>query len=69
MLKGCDMDAVTHRKALLNGRKTERINFAVTPDMKKAAESLAENRCVSLSALISTLLADAIVSAGSNGTD
>lgn len=63
------MDTVAHRKVLLNGRKTERINFAVTPEMKKAAESLAENKCVSLSALISTLLADAIVSTDSTGTN
>ena len=30
------------RKALLNGRKTERINFAVTPELKAAAARLAE---------------------------
>lgn len=46
------------RKRLLGGRKTERIIFAVTPEAKLAAERLAQERCVSVSALLNDLLAE-----------
>ena len=46
------------RKRLLNGRKTERINFAVTPELKEAAATLAEERCTTVSSLIAGLLVD-----------
>ena len=46
------------RKALLNGRKTERINFAVTPELKAAAARLAEERCTTVSSLIVSLLVE-----------
>lgn len=49
------------RKRLLNGRKTERINFAATPELKEAAERLAEERCVNVSSLIVSLLSDEII--------
>ncbi len=52
------------RKRLLGGRKTERIIFAVTPEAKLAAERLARERCVSVSALLNDLLAE---EAGRNG--
>lgn len=49
------------RKALLNGKKSERIIFAVSPELKRAAAAMAEERCMSLSAYISALIADDVV--------
>lgn len=50
-----------NRQTLLNGKKTERVIFAVTPELKSAVKELAEKKCMSVSALISSILADAIV--------
>ncbi|WP_200781405.1 hypothetical protein [Olsenella phocaeensis] len=50
-----------NRQALLNGKKTERVIFAVTPEPKSAVKKLAEKKCMSVSALISSILADAVV--------
>lgn len=50
------------RKSLLNGKKSERIIFAVTPELKEAVTRAAEDKCVSVSAYITALLADAIIS-------
>ena len=50
------------RKSMLNGRKSERIIFAVTPELKEAVAKAAENKCVSVSSYITTLLADEIIS-------
>lgn len=55
------MDKQELRKTLLNGNKSERINFAVTPALKSAVLELAEDQCTSISGLISTMLADAVV--------
>lgn len=55
------MEDAELRKRLLNGRKTERISFAVTPELKEAAERLAEERCVKVSSLIVSLLSDEII--------
>ena len=49
------------RMALLNGRKSERIIFAASPELKHAATTMAEERCMSLSAYISALIADDVV--------
>ena len=49
------------RKVMLNGRKTERIIFAVTPELKKAIAKVAEDKCVSVSAYITALLADDVI--------
>ncbi|MBM6867297.1 hypothetical protein [Collinsella tanakaei] len=49
------------RMALLNGRKSERIIFAASPELKHAATAMAEERCMSLSAYISALIADDVV--------
>lgn len=49
------------RKVMLNGRKTERIIFAVTPELKKAIAKAAEDKCVSVSAYITALLADDVI--------
>lgn len=40
------------RKQLLGGKKTERIIFAATPELKAALETVADDKCVSVSALI-----------------
>ncbi|MDD5806848.1 MAG: hypothetical protein PUD02_05915 [Eggerthellales bacterium] len=40
------------RKRLLQAKKTERIIFAATPELKQALEVVAQERCVSVSALI-----------------
>lgn len=55
------MDKQELRKSLLNGNKTERINFAVTPILKSAVSKLAEDQCMSVSGLIVAMLADAVV--------
>ncbi|MGN0034110.1 MAG: hypothetical protein ACI364_00045 [Coriobacteriales bacterium] len=55
------MDDTELRKRLLNGRKTERINFAVTPELKAATERLAEERCTSVSSLIVSLLSQEVI--------
>ncbi|WP_322354771.1 hypothetical protein [Paratractidigestivibacter sp.] len=49
------------RKSLLNAKKTERVIFAITPELKEAATAQAEDRCVSLSAYINSLIADDVV--------
>ena len=46
------------RKAMLNGAKRERIIFAATPETKEALEVLAQEQCVSVSALITRLVID-----------
>lgn len=49
------------RMAMLNGGKTERIIFAVTPELKEAVTALARRRCQSVSAYISSLIVDDVV--------
>ncbi len=49
------------RKTVLNGKKSERIIFAVTPEMKDAVTQIAEEKCVSVSAYITQVLAADIV--------
>ena len=46
---------------LLNGKKTERIIFAVTPDLKQAVMAMAKQDCVSASAFIASILAEEAV--------
>jgi len=43
------------KKALLNGKKNERIIFAVTPAFKKAMGELAEEECTTVSALLTEI--------------
>lgn len=57
------------RMALLNGRKSERIIFAASPELKRAATNMAEERCMSLSAYISALIADDVVRFQSDQND
>lgn len=44
------------RKAILNGKKSERMIFAVTPEMKRAIGIIAEENCQSVSAYITDVL-------------
>ena len=52
------MDDHELRKHLLGSKKTERIIFAATPETKAALEAMAKDRCVSVSALITSLVVD-----------
>lgn len=52
------MDDHELRKHLLGSKKTERIIFAATPETKAALETMARERCVSVSALITSLVID-----------
>lgn len=49
------MDDKSLRQTLLNGKKTERIIFAVTPEMKKVLAAIAEDQCTSVSGLLTSL--------------
>lgn len=55
------MDDQELRKRVLGAKKTERIIFAATPELKEALETVAREKCVSLSALITSLAVDEIV--------
>ena len=55
------MDDHELRKHLLGSKKTERIIFAATPETKAALEAMATERCVSVSALITSLVVDEAV--------
>ena len=52
------MEGLELKQELLNGRKTERIIFAVTPALKKEVVRMAKRDCVTASALITRLLAE-----------
>ena len=49
------MDGQKLKKHVLGSKKTERIIFAATPEMKEALETIAQEQCVSLSALLTSL--------------
>ena len=49
------------RKTMLNGAKTERIIFAATPQLKEAAQLMSEERCMSMSAYITSLIVDDVL--------
>ncbi len=55
------MDEIELKQTLLNGKKTERIIFAVTPNLKRAVTNMAKQDCVSTSAFIASLLAEEAV--------
>lgn len=46
------------RKAMLMGTKTERIIFAATPELKAAAQFLSNERCMTVSAYITSLIVE-----------
>ncbi|WP_350454442.1 hypothetical protein [Slackia heliotrinireducens] len=52
------VDEQTLKKALLVGKKSERIIFAVTPEMKETVAKLAEEKCMTVSAYITSLIVD-----------
>lgn len=55
------MDENELRKRILAGNKTERLVFAVTPRMKSAMEKLAEEKCTSVSAILTSLSLDEVL--------
>lgn len=55
------MDESELRKRVLVGKKTERLVFAVTPEMKAAMERIAENKDSSVSAMLTQLATDEIL--------
>lgn len=54
-------NTAARRQAMLNSKKTDRIIIAVSPELKSAVSKLAKDRCVSMSSLISSLLADEVL--------
>ena len=52
------VDGQTLKKSLLVGKKSERIIFAVTPEMKEAVTKLAIENCMTVSAYITSLLVE-----------
>lgn len=55
------MDGKGLKKHVLGGKKTDRVIFATTPEMKEAIERVAEEKCVSVSALLTSLALDEIL--------
>ena len=49
------------RKLILVGKKTERLVFAVSPEMKAAMELIAEKKCTSVSAMLTQLATDEVL--------
>lgn len=48
------------KQKLLNGNKTERIIFAVTPELKEALAVVAKDHCTSVSGLLTTLAVEEV---------
>lgn len=55
------MDENELRKHVLVGKKTERLVFAVTPEMKAAMERIAEEKGTSVSAMLTQLATDEVL--------
>lgn len=55
------MDEQELRKHVLGAKKTERIIFAATPEMKETLETIAQEKCVSLSALLTSLAVEEVL--------
>lgn len=55
------MDENELRKHVLVGKKTERLVFAATPEMKAAMERIAEARGTSVSAMLTQLATDEVL--------
>ncbi|MDO4499157.1 MAG: hypothetical protein Q4B51_06000 [Coriobacteriaceae bacterium] len=55
------MDENELRKHVLVGKKTERLVFAVTPEMKTAMERIAEEKGTSVSAMLTQLATDEVL--------
>lgn len=55
------MDENELRKHVLVGKKTERLVFAVTPEMKAAMERIAKEKSTSISAMLTQLATDEVL--------
>lgn len=55
------MEEKALRQRMLGDKKTDRIIFAVTPEMKDAMATVAADQCVSVSALLTKLALDEII--------
>lgn len=55
------MDESQLRKKVLAGRKTERVVLAASKEMKASLEKIAEEKCMSLSALMTSLATEEIL--------
>ena len=55
------MDENELRTHVLGAKKTERIIFAATPELKEALETVAQEKCMSLSALLTALATDEVL--------
>ena len=55
------MDESQLRKKVLAGKKTERVVFAASEEMKASLETVAEEKCMSLSALMTSLAMEEIL--------
>lgn len=55
------MDEQELRKHVLGAKKTERIIFAATPEMKEALETIAREKCMSLSTLLTSLAVEEVL--------
>lgn len=49
------------RKAMLLGNKSERIIFATTPELKEAVTLMSGERCMTISAYITSLIVDDVL--------
>lgn len=49
------------RKHVIGAKQTERIVFVATPELKEALETIAREKCVSLSTLITSLAVDEVI--------
>lgn len=58
---GIEMDENELRKRVQVGKKTERLVFAVTPEMKFAMEQIADEKDTSISSLLTQLATDEIL--------
>lgn len=55
------MDESQLRKKVLAGKKTKRVVFAASEEMKASLEKVAEEKCMSLSALMTSLATEEIL--------
>lgn len=55
------VDEQNLRKAMLVGNKTERIIFAATPELKEAVAFMSEERCMTISAYLTSLIVDDVL--------
>lgn len=55
------VDELDLRKAMLIGNKTERIIFATTPELKEAVVFMSHEKCMTISAYITSLIVDDVL--------